>query len=347
MQYISNAAEVVHALQGNLAAQIQWLKGCQILNYGSSADGAITRYPHQGWVTPYFSNFAAMAMLEEPAAYPLVRRYLNWYMRNLENNGTILDYHYDQKDQPGTTRPDSEDAYAGTFLSLTALYHQRSGHTGWIRENLSGLKKIAQSIINLMDRDGLTYALAGHRVKYLMDNCEAYRGLEDFSRLLEGLGDGEAPYYRARAKSISAGIERMLWNPRIQLYHASKTGWFRPGVNIRKFYPDATCQIFPVLCGLHKPESERGLRLYKIFNEHHPDWVKISPPDYPWMILGYYACLHGYYRAAYEKIRYVREAYIDSQSSNWFCAEAAFFVLTCSCLLKRRNLWLQSGGATE
>ena len=101
MEYISNAAEVVHALQGNLAAQIQWLKSCQILNYGSSADGAITRYPHQGWVTPYFSNFAAMALLEEPAAYPLVERYLNWYLRNLENNGTILDYHYDQNGQPG------------------------------------------------------------------------------------------------------------------------------------------------------------------------------------------------------------------------------------------------------
>lgn len=206
--------------------------------------------------------------------------------------------------------------------------------------------KIAQAIINLMDWDGLTYALASHKVKYLMDNCEAYRGLEDFGKLLDSLGSGEAPHYRARAKSIAAGIERMLWNPRIQLYHASKTGWFRPGVNIKKFYPDASCQIFPVLCGLHKPESERGVRLYKIFNEYHPDWIKISP-DYPWMVLGYYACLHGAYRAAYEKIRYVREAYIDSQSSNWFCAEAAFFVLTCSCLLERRNLWLQPGGATE
>ncbi|HPZ42891.1 MAG TPA: hypothetical protein PL078_02705 [Bacillota bacterium] len=345
MEYISNASEVVYALQGNLAAQIQWLKSCQILKYRSSADGVITRYPHQGWVTPYFSNFAAMALLEEPAAFPLVRRYLNWYLRN-ENNGTILDYHYDQRDQPTTSRPDSEDAYAGTFLSLTALYHQRTGHTGWVRENLSGLKKIAQAIVNLMDRDGLTYALASHRVKYLMDNCEAYRGLEDFSNLLDCLGDEEAPYYRAKARAISAGIERMLWNPRIQLYHPSKTGWFRPGVNIRKFYPDASCQIFPVLCGLHKPESERGAHLYKIFNKYHPDWVKISPPDYPWMILGYYACLHGDYRAAYEKVRYVREVYIDSQSSYWFCAEAAFFVLTCSCLLQKRDLWLRSGGTT-
>jgi hypothetical protein len=65
----------------------------------------------------------------------------------------------------------------------------------------------------LMDWDGLTYALASHKVKYLMDNCEAYRGLEDFGKLLDSLGSGEAPHYRARAKSIAAGIERMLWNP--------------------------------------------------------------------------------------------------------------------------------------
>ena len=115
MAYISNAAEVVHALQANLAAQIKWLKSCQILSHGSSADGAITRYPDQGWVTPYFSNFAAMAILEEPTSYPLVERYLNWYLRNLEKNGTILDYHYDHNNNPKTARPDSEDAYAGTF----------------------------------------------------------------------------------------------------------------------------------------------------------------------------------------------------------------------------------------
>ena len=146
-----------------------------------------------------------------------------------------------------------------------------------------------------MDWDGLTYALASHKVKYLMDNCEAYRGLEDFGKLLDSLGSGEAPHYRARAKSIAAGIERMLWNPRIQLYHASKTGWFRPGVNIKKFYPDASCQIFPVLCGLHKPESERGVRLYKIFNEYHPTGLKsaLIIPGWSWLLRLPARCLQG------------------------------------------------------
>lgn len=340
MGYISNSGQIINALQLNMAAQIHWLKSCQILSPGSDADGAISRYPDQGWIMPYFSNFSAMAMLEEPASYPLVERYLDWYLRNLERNGTILDYHYDEELNSKTAKPDSEDAYAGTYLSLVTRYHYKVRQTQWISKNLTGLKKVARSIVNLMNRDGLTFALASHRVKYLMDNCEAYRGLADFAEMLETLGDQDAPYFMVRAKAIATGIERVLWNPRSLCYYPSKIGWFRSGVNLKKFYPDASCQIFPVLYGLIEPESDRGARLYKVFNEYQPDWVSIKPPDYPWVILGFYACLHGDYRLAYEKIRYVREAYIDAKSGSWFCAEAAFFVLTCARLIQKRDQWL-------
>lgn len=335
-----NADKIIYALQGNMAAQIRWLKSCQILEPSNKGDGAIKKYPDQGWVTAYFSNFAAMAMIEEPSSYPFVERYLDWYLRNLEKNGTILDYHYDSNMDVKTSKPDSEDAYAGTFLSLVSVFHQRAGQTSWVRKNLSGLKKVAASIVNLMDRDGLTFALASYRVKYLMDNCEAYRGLYDFAELLDYLGDRDSSFFKAKAGQIACGIEKALWNRRQLCYHPSKTGWVKAGVNLQKFYPDATCQVFPIIYGLIKPESDRAARLYKTFNEKQPDWVNIKPPDYPWMILGYYAGLHGDYARAYEKIRFVREAYIDTGSGNWFCAEAAFFVLTCSMLIKKRDQWL-------
>ncbi len=332
--------EMLISLITDMEAQIDWLKSCQILCPGSAADGAITRYPNQGWVTPYFANFAAAALLEEPSSLPLVERYLDWYLRNLEKNGTILDYYYDELLQPETATPDSEDAYAGTYLSLAAQYHNKSGNTGWVKRNLPGLKKVARSIIPLMDRDGLTFALAGYRVKYLMDNCEVYRGLDDFTSLLTNLGDGDTLYFRKKTRVMANGIERYLWNLRASCYYPSKTGWLKPRVNLKNFYPDASCQIFPVLYGLIKPDSNRGARLYKSFNANQKDWVSIKPPDYPWMILGYYACLHDDYKRAYDKVRYVREAYISRTSSNWFCAEAAFFVLTCSRLLQNREKWL-------
>ncbi|OPY56873.1 MAG: hypothetical protein A4E55_01904 [Pelotomaculum sp. PtaU1.Bin035] len=326
-------------LKHNMEGQLNWLKSCQILNPGSSADGAIRKYPDQGWIMPYFSNFTAMAMLEDPSSGPLVERYLDWYLLNLEKNGTILDYHYDEKMNSTTAGPDSEDSYAGTYLSLACAYHYRTGQTGWVNKNLPRLKKVARAIINLIDRDGLTFALASYRVKYLMDNCETYRGLRDFANLLRHIGDQETSHFQAGADAIANGIERALWNPRDRYYHASKTGWFRPRVNMKKFYPDATCQVFPVLYGLIKPDSGRAARIFKTFNDSHPDWVHIKPPDFPWMILGYYACLHGDYRRAYEKIRTAVEVYIAPKSGSWYCAEAAFFVMICALLIKRKYEW--------
>lgn len=321
-----------------MTAQLNWLRSCQILQPGSSADGAIRKYPDQGWIMPYFSNFAAMAMLEDPAAHPLVERYLNWYLRNLEDNGTMLDYHYDENFCGKTARPDSEDSYAGTYLSLVCAYHYRTGQTAWVRQNLPLLKKITGVIINLMDWDGLTFALAGYRVKYLMDNCETYRGLKDFADLLYYLGDQDAGHYQAKAKSMAAGIERTLWNAAGRYYHASKTGWFKSRVNIKQFYPDAACQVFPVLYGLIKPDSDRAIHLYQMFNNSQPEWVRINPPDFPWMLLGYYACLHGDYARASEKIRCADEAYIKPKSGSWYCGEAAFYVLTCAYLIKTRGV---------
>lgn len=334
MEWACNTKEAIKNLQAEMAAQLSWLKSCQILCPEKSADGAIARYPDKGLVTPYFSNFAAMAMMEDPSSYPLVERYIEWYLRNLEKNGTIFDYHYDENRNYKTKRPDSEDAYAGTYLSLVACYHKKTGQTGWVKKNLPALKKVARSIVNLMDRDGLTFALASYKVKYLMDNCEAYRGLADFAGLLKYLEDEEAGYFKTREESIAQGIEKVLWNPRGFHYYPCKTGWFRPGVNLKKFYPDAACQVFPVLHGLIDPGSERGTHLYKMFNINQPGWVYIKPPDYPWMLLGYYACLHGDYKKACEKVLYAREAYIKPGSGNWFCAEAAFFILTCARLIR-------------
>lgn len=337
----NNTSEIIRALKYNMAFQIGWLKSCQILSTGSSADGAIGRYPDQGWVMPYFSNFAAMALLEDVNTYSLVERYLNWYLLNLEADGTIMDFHYDENFNVKKASPDSEDAYAGTYLSLVTVYHKRTGKTNWVRKNLEALKKVANSIANLTDRDGLTFALAKYKVKYLMDNCEVYRGLADFAGLLDYLGDQEASLFANRAKAVATGIENSLWNSRKDYYYPSKTGWWlRPGLNMKKFYPDAACQVFPVLYGLIEPESDRGTMLYKRFNNYHPDWITIKPPDYPWVILGYYASLHGDYKRAYEKLRYVRNEYIETKSGNWFCAEAAFFVLTCARLLQKSKEWL-------
>jgi len=320
--------------------QISWLRNCQILCPGSTADGAIKRYPNVAWITPYFANFAAAALLEDPKSIPLVRRYLDWYIRHLEPDGTVYDYQYEGNDW-GNGRncvkkvpPDSEDAYAGTFLSLVCLYCQKSGDYKWAAENLPFLFKISQVITSLTDGDGLTFALAKYRVKYLMDNCEAWRGLYDFSQLLFSLGDQRAEHFKKQAGLLAAGVEKYLWNARRRCYHPAKIGFFKSPVNLKIFYPDAVAQLFPALYGLIDPGSQRALSLYQVFNAHQPGWVTITPPDYPWVLLAYCACLHGDQKSALQKLNYVQKSYIENNSSYWFCSEAAFFVLTAAKLLK-------------
>jgi len=319
-------------LRDKMAAQIGWLKQCQILRTGHPSDGAISRYPDQGWITPYFSNFAAMAMLRDPECLHRVELYLEWYLRHLEVNGTMLDYRYDESGAPQTAKPDSEDSYAATYLSLVAGYCKSSGNPGWARENRKRLKKVAGVMVNLTKMDGLTYALATHPVKYLMDNCEVYRGLRDFGDLLHSMEDPAAAYYYNKAKVVAGGIERVLWNRRHGCYHSGKTWpFFKSKTDWEKFYPDASCQVFPALYGLLDPQSPRATDLYEKFNRHQ-DWVHIGPPDYPWMILGYCACLHGDRERALEKVRYAGEVYLGQPSGLWFCAESAFYVLACAAL---------------
>lgn len=331
-----NDPTLIETLQNNMAGQLAWIKSCQLLIPGHKADGAIRNYPDQGWVVPYFANFAAIALLEDPQAYDRVERYLNWYLTNIEDNGTIMNYHYDPELKAQKTTPDSEDAYAGSYLSLAAAFCQKTGNMEWPRSNLPALKKIAGCVLRLTDCDGLTFVMAGSAVKYLMDNCEVYRGLNDFARLLNELRDPEASFFESRAKAVASGVEKQLWNWRKKCYHPSKTGWWwRPFVNLKKFYPDATCQLFPALYGIIAADSDKGTSLYALFNSYQPDWPEIKPPEYPWMILGYCAALQGDYQRAYDKLRHVRREYIDAKSGNWYCAEAAFYVLTCANLLHR------------
>ncbi|MCL6635683.1 MAG: hypothetical protein K6T29_07955 [Peptococcaceae bacterium] len=327
----------VFDLKARLAAQIRWLTRCQILRPGEAADGAISRYPDQGWITPYFSSFAALAMLYDPDCHHRVRRFLDWYLRHLRADGTVPDYQYGEDGAVRTAKPDSEDSYAATILSLAAAYCRTTGDTAWAAANMDRLKKVAGVMVRLMKKDGLTYALASHRVKYLMDNCEVYKGFDDFAGLLQSLGDPAAAYYSGKAAAVAGGIEKALWNARSGSYHSAIIWPFlKSGTDWKKFYPDAACQVFPALYGLLDPASRRAQDLYGKLTQNH-DWVHIRPPDYPWMILGYCACLHGDYGRALEKVKFTEEVYIKSGSGNWFCAESAFYVMTCAALLSGLN----------
>lgn len=55
------------------------------------------------------------------------------------------------------------------------------------------------------------------------------------------------------------------------------------------FYPDASCQVYPIWAGVISPHSSRASNLYDSFNSHYPDWQKGKYYGELWSIVCYSA----------------------------------------------------------
>lgn len=70
-----------------------------------------------------------------------VKKYLEWYIANLNADGTIYDHHLDTSDTVvSNLTADSTDSYAATYLSLVKSYLDASGDRGWVSGQLQQLK---------------------------------------------------------------------------------------------------------------------------------------------------------------------------------------------------------------
>lgn len=307
----------------------------QFLLHCRREDGALAVRPDSEYVNPYFGNYAGLALLLDPANTSVVRGYLDWYINHIERNGTIADYDYGRSPRGVKRSPDSEDAYAGTFLSLVARYYSVSGDQQWVERNYCFLQKIAGVITRLLARDGLTVARRLFPVKYLADNCECYRGLADFYPVVGRLDKREAHIVRSRAWRLRWSIEQHLWHKDARLYCVAKypTGW-RKIPDLKRWYPDAVAAIYPAFCGVISPGSKRARRMYDLFNQFQPGWNRFKTGDpYPWMMAGYYACIHGDYKRAAEQVKNAGELFVKTNSPYWYNLEAAFYLLIVSRLM--------------
>ncbi len=106
-----------------------------------------------------------------------------------------------------TKNYDSADSYASTFIFLVTDYYCKTQDKHFVRANLEDINLVAQVIVELQDKDGLVFVKPGSRTKYLMDNAENYRGLMDWSQVLEEEGYvDEAIRLRHVSDRIKAGI---------------------------------------------------------------------------------------------------------------------------------------------
>ena len=258
-----------------------------ILSQQLPGGAMVTAYPGQPKIVPYFAHLGLYGLAAWGLSLPRVRVYLDWYLAHLERpdcygiTGTVYDYYLEED---GTEVPartyDSSDSYGATFLTLVRRYYEASGDAGWLLHHRQELDLVSGAMLATLQRDNLTLARPDWKVKYLMDNCEVYRGLKDYAWLLAQVrwGAGEVERYEALAGKVREALEAKMrvnggYCPAI--YRAG----LRRRPNWKKWYPDALAQLFPIITGIVSPEEETARRLYGNFLRNYPRWYEQTTPE--------------------------------------------------------------------
>ena len=283
--------------------ETQWLASLQLEN------GAIPMtYSKNGELTmnPYFADFAALALLDKSDLYAdHVKKYMDWHFAHLNTaeedfnglDGTIYDYKITMKDgriaDEKISNPedadsyDTTDSYAATFLTVVHKYYCKTGDIDYLIANAQDIKRITNVMFATL-QNGLTYAKHNHRVKYLMDNCEVYEGAIAAERIFEELVlKGKTEYTDMRDDcneliyTVKDNINYKLWNFVGGYYLPGITAYVKIPTKIfswNTYYPQATSQLFPIICGVIEPGSERAKTLYSKFCESF-HWEAFDYPD--------------------------------------------------------------------
>lgn len=260
---------------------------------GPLADGY--RIAPGGQLNWYFTNLGLIAIVQylDSAELDLyVRRYLDLYIRRLLPNATIEDVQFsDASLQSFSVVPaDSDNSYAATLLSLVWRYLQASRNWNWWNTHQATLRQVAQAnIVTQIKTNGLSRVFQLPRTSsiseygFTMNNCEDYRGLRDFSNLLNQAGlSQEAAAYQDQAHRLGQAIQALLWDSVGNGYRVSDQD---RRADSRSFYPGSCCQVFPQASGVIESASHDDAA-YRFLNTCSPRWPNEVYDPFPWCILG-------------------------------------------------------------
>ena len=335
---ISVNSEASSQYQDNFSATSNWLA------QSSAADGALLYTPQQ--IDPYFANIAAIGMTKDPNRMPQVVSWMNWYTNHLNwpdkwgLYGTTYNYTVSNGVETSTNDADSTDSYAATFLTLAWNAWENGGSS--TRSYLSSLSYqldvIGGVLIQTQQSDGLTWAKPDYQIKYLMDNCEAYRGLRDLASLFQAMGDSsKSSYYNAAANSMLNGILGMWMNGKWAVYKDYYGNFIAPNMNT--WYADATAQVFPVLMGVVTSSDTRAKQAYASFNAAWPGWPLLSfnaQDSFPWCLIVDAAAAMGDNTRVATYISSIQSKYVNN-SFPWpfYNAEGGWFLRANNYMLGR------------
>ena len=284
--------------QSILDTENAWLAGMQLPN------GALPMtYAKSGTlkICPYFSDFAALSMLNQPELYAEnVKAYMDWHFEHLNTaatdyngvDGTIYDYHVvvsngqvvREEYIDGNPSYDSTDSYAATFLEVVQKYVEKTGDKAYAIAHKAEIERIVNALYSTMV-NGLTLAKPDYAVKYLMDNCEVYSGMVAGAKLYTDVlvpADASLAATRdklvADAALVAESIETKMWSGSYYYPALGRDDSVAYTFSWSNYYPSATAQTFPIMFGLIDPESERAQTLYENFCNAY-NWEEFGHPD--------------------------------------------------------------------
>lgn len=326
--------------QSNISATAHWFAANSL-----APDGAILYGSSE--IIPYYSNLAAIGLTKDPGSHGVVQRWMEWYIRHLNwpdkwgMHGSIYDYDYNHGAEVSHNNADSTDSYAATFLSLAWAYFNTgdANAQSYVRTLSSQLDAIGQVIVLTQQPDGLTWALPDYHIKYLMDNCEAYRGLRDLALVYENAFNdfSKAQYYNSKADLMLQGINGMWMNGSWAVYKNGIGALIGP--RLGAWYADATSQLFPVMQGVISPDDGRSQQVYNRFNSAWPGWPNLSfnsQDPFPWVMIAGAAAVMGDSSRVNTYLNTIHRRYVANGFPwPWYSMEAGWYM--------RLNAYLEGG----
>ncbi len=193
-------------------------------------------------------------------------------------------------------------------------------------------------MIDLMNRHGLTYASPNHKVLYLMDNCEVYRGLEDMAYLYKNIfcDTSLAEKYFYYSAKIKISIEKKFFN--LNDYYVKIWCLCRKKANWKVWYPDSVAELYPSMNNVTSLTNLKNINVFKKLNRIW-DWPNLKTNDpYPWTYIGYANAVMGNRRETEIFYNNIVSKFIGKEDKTyWNSMESAWLILMVNKMIE--NGW--------
>lgn len=221
------------------------------------------------WAVPYFGNLAAMALLaandvrRNPEDVVRVGRWLSWYARHQEADGTICDCEGTASSCKSNGKRDSTDSYAATFLMAVGRYTQALAKPP-SAEILRAAAKALAAVEAVVQDDGLTIAKPDYAIKYLMNNVEVHQGLTEGAQLFASVGMEKESQKAAAMAARMAGSMGKFWSDRDACFAYALDTKDQGSGGLSDPYPHGLAQLF-ALSYMRPPRPGLWARVTRAF----------------------------------------------------------------------------------